>query len=384
MAWNLHNEEFMKGASSWLRQLKIRGSIGSSGNQNYSTNTSLPVYQYYNSAYYNNFAGAALKNMENPDLGWESKMDYDLGVDFRSTRWTATLDAYISDTRDLVFTRTILPSTGFNSVNDNLGQIRNKGVEASVNYILYQSGSSYFSVYGKIAYNDNRVKKISDALRSYNEKQQKAATESSSTVPVTQYYDDMPLNSIWAVRSLGIDPVSGKEIYLDKDGNVTNVWNAGDLVNCGSSDPKYNGNFGFTGEIKGVGMNMVLTYYGGGYEYNSTLVNRVEDADITYNVDKRVFDGRWYTPGQVAMYKNGYKDSSMPTTRFVQHNNVMNISSVSLYYELPLRLLRTTPFERVRATLYANDVQTFSSIHIERGTSYPFARSFSFSLTATF
>ena len=80
-----------------------------------------------------------------------------------------------------------MPSTGFTSVSDNMGLVRNKGVELSMSYELYKRGSSYFSIFGKIAFNDNRIMKISDALENYNRLQQEQAEQSGSTAPVIQY-----------------------------------------------------------------------------------------------------------------------------------------------------------------------------------------------------
>lgn len=386
LAWNIHNEKFMAGMTSFIKMLKLRGSVGSSGNQNFSTNVSLPVYSYYNNKYYNGFAGTTLNNMENPLLSWEEKMDYNIGVDFRTKRLNLTLDAYIADTRFLVFSMSALPSTGFLSVNDNLGMVRNKGIEAGLSYTLYQRGSSYLSVFGKVAFNDNRVLRISDALRSYNKKQQEQAASGLTPVnkPVVMYYDNMPLHSIWAVRSLGINPVDGHEIFLDKNGNLTSSWKAADMVNCGSYDPLFTGNFGLNGEIKGIGINLVFTFYGGGRIYNKTLIDKVENTGIENNVDRRIFSGRWHTPGQEAKYRNGLSLPTKATTRFIQRNNVLNISSLSAYYEFPLKLVRKVRMQRLRTTFYLNDLATFSSIDIERGTSYPYARSVSLSLTATF
>jgi TonB-linked outer membrane protein, SusC/RagA family len=220
IAWNAHKEDFLKDmAGNWLEQLKFRFSLGSSGNQNYTTNNSLPVYQYSN-YYYNGFTGAMLQNMENPYLGWEQKMDYNLGADIKTKQVTFTVDAYISDTDNLVFSRSILPSTGFTSVSDNLGKVRNKGIEAGGSWTIIQKGTSYLSIFAKVIFNDNRILQISDALRNYNQQQQEQAESSKSTTPVIQYYDGAPLNSIWAVQSLGIDPKTGKEIFLDKDGNM--------------------------------------------------------------------------------------------------------------------------------------------------------------------
>ncbi len=390
LAWNLHNEPFMSRTRSWLHQFKLRASVGTSGNQNYTTNNSLPVYNYYSDSYYNGFTGAYVSNMENPTLGWEQNVDYNVGLDIRTKHVDVTLDAYIKDTENLAFNRSILPSTGFTSVTDNMGLVRNKGIEASANYRIFQTGTSYLAVFGKIALNDNRVLKISEALDNYNKQQQKNAEDNMQLTPVIQYYDGMPLNSIWAVPSLGIDPITGDEIFVDREGNITNEWNAANLVNCGSSDPLYNGNFGLNGELHGFGLSVVFTFYGGGYQYNSTLVDRVENVNIEDNVDRRIFSGRWFEKGQVAQYRDGYKNDSsgnsrtQATTRFVQKNNVMKLSSVSLYYDFPYKWIEKAKMQRLRLSLYANDLATFSSIEIERGTSYPYARTLSFSLNVTF
>ena len=396
VAWNLHNEAFMEDAKGWLKTLKLRASVGSSGNQNYANNISLPVYTYYNSNYYNGFTGAVLRNMENPNLQWEEKMDYNVGIDFRTKRINAVLDAYIADTRNLVFNRSIVPSTGFSTVVDNMGKVRNRGIEASLSYILFQTGSSYLSVFGKVAFNDNRILQISEALEAYNKQQAAAAEAINSPLPVVQYYNGMPIHSIWAVESLGIDSRTGYEVYVDRDGNMTTTWDSKDLKNFGSSDPLYNGNFGINGEIASIGVNIIMTYYGGGKLYNTTLLNKVENVDMSYNVDRRIFEGRWFKSGQNVPYRaieykwsneeNGvyYDRMTRATSRFIQKNNVLNISTVSVYYEFPQSVLRKLRMDRLRATLYTNDLYTFSSIQIERGTSYPYARSFSFSLTATF
>lgn len=286
----------------------------------------------------------------------------------------------------MVFSRSILPSTGFTSVSDNLGKVRNKGLEAGLSYRIFQKGPSWLSVFAKIAFNDNRILELSDVLRNYNKQQQENASSENSVSPVIQYYDGMPLHSIWVVPSLGIDPVTGKEIYLDRNGNMTDVWSASNLVNFGSSDPLYNGNFGLNGEFRGFGVSLVCTYYGGGYMYNSTLVSRVENTDYNspYNVDRRIYSGRWSEPGQNALYRNGGSSPTKATSRFVQRNNVLSISSATVYYEFPYRLIKKAKMSRLRLTMYMNDLAKFSSIDIERGTSYPYARTFSFSLNVTF
>ena len=196
------------------------------------------------------------------------------------------------------------------------------------------------------------------------------------------------------VPSLGIDPTTGQEIYVRKDGTLTYEYDAQDQVVAGISDPKYRGNFGFAAEYKGFGLSATCTFLGGGQRYNTTLVNKVENVDIHYNVDRRVLYGRWQTPGQNAMFKklgsypdeNGkqHDEKTRATTRFVQDNNELTFSSLSLYYEVNPRLISKIRLKRLKLAFYMNNIATLSSIRIERGTTYPFARSMSFQLTGTF
>ncbi|MCQ2145595.1 MAG: SusC/RagA family TonB-linked outer membrane protein [Bacteroidales bacterium] len=385
LAWNLHKERWLEYVD-WMKQFKLRFSLGSSGNQNFMSNNSIASYIYYSDRFYNSQTGVHLSGMANPNLGWEQKMDYNLGLDFRTDHVYVVADFYLADTKNLVFNRTLLSSTGFGSVSDNLGLIRNKGVELSVNYTAFQKKNSYLTFLAKIALNDNRILRLSDAMKAFNDQQITQAEENKSDMPVIQYYDDMPLHSIWVVPSLGIDPISGKEVFVSKDGSLVNTWKATNLVNYGSSDPLFNGNFGFNSEIKGIGASVIFTFYGGGKKYNSTLVSMVENTNLEKNVDRRIFSDRWFEPGQIAQYRNGAggDGSTKPTSRFVQKNDVLNLSSVSLYYEFPYAMIRKAKLSRLRLSVYGNDLFTWSSIHIERGTSYPYARTLSFAVTATF
>lgn len=106
---------------------------------------------------------------------------------------------------------------------------------------------------------------------------------------------------------------------------------------------------------------------------------------MAYNVDRRVLTGRWTTPGQVTQFKkfDSYS-STRATTRFVQDRNELTWSSLSVYYDFPTSLLSHLRMQRLRLAYFMNDIFTVSSIDIERGLNYPFARNMSVKLTATF
>ena len=223
-----------------------------------------------------------------------------------------------------------------------------------------------------------------ESMRAYNEKMMKQAEDNNTSAPVLMYQDGLSMKTIWAVPSAGIDPQTGQEIYIKKDGTYTYTYSANDMVAAGNSDPKYRGTGGFTAEYKGIGLSATISYLAGCQMYNSTLVSRVENANIAYNVDRRLLIGRWTTPGQVTPYKKfNSETTTRATTRFVQDRRELSLSSISAYYEFPSSIYRKLSMQRLRLSFYLNDIATFSSIKIERGLTYPFARNMSFSLTAT-
>lgn len=239
------------------------------------------------------------------------------------------------------------------------------------------------SLTGSIAHNENKVTKISDALSSFNREQDAENT----TSPILRYEEGQSMTAIWAVRSLGIDPATGREMFLKKDGTTTYDYTTDDYIIAGDSNPKVHGTFGLNGEVKGFGVSLLMSYQLGGDYYNQTLVDRVENVNIAYNVDRRVFSDTWNTPGDVALYKH---ISSTPTTtyastRFIQRNNMLDLTSLSVYYDFKhCAWLRRAKLERLRVTGYLNDVLHLSTIKAERGLNYPYARTFSLSVTATF
>ena len=192
------------------------------------------------------------------------------------------------------------------------------------------------------------------------------------------------------MRSLGVDPASGREMYLTKDGKSTFDWSSAEQVVIGDTEPKLEGTFGVSAGYKGFSLSLSASYKFGGDLYNSDLIARMENITGYENLDRRVWDS-WLEPGDVAPYRslliNGPSTGTAftkPTSRFVQKNNELYISSINLGYEFDGSWMKKLSLERLKLSFYMNELVRISSIQIERGTSYPFARNFSFSLQATF
>lgn len=397
LGWNIHNESFMELVS--INQLKLRGSIGSTGNQNFNTNESIATYNYFLESLYQGFPGSYLNNLPNPFLQWETKFDYNVGLDVKKGPISLRMDYYESYTENLITAITLPYSTGFNSVKDNLGKVKNSGLEVDVSALLWSSGRNFVAINAGIAMNNNKIVELSNSMRSFNQRMEELAADRGNSKPVNKYEDGMSMNAIWAVPSLGIDPATGNEIYMKKDGSTTFEWDVSDMIVAGNSNSKYRGNFGISGEYKRFGISLTGRYLGGGQIYNNTLVDRVENVDMNYNVDKRVLTGRWLYPGQEALFKRlgnysadtdgdnvfeVFAEKTRATTRFVQDRNELDIAAINVYYEFNKRVVDYLKLSRLRINFNMNEVATFSSVRIERGLEYPFARNLSFSLMANF
>lgn len=399
LGWNLHNESIFRDNLNYFNYLKLRGSVGSSGNSNIDKNYSIPTYEYDQLGIYNTLPGSFLVNLPNPDLKWETATDYNIGIEGEARRLSFRFDYYTKFTENTIGKLTLPNSTGFDVVYENLGKIKNNGIEAFASYKVYTKGRNFVSVFGSVETNNNKIISLSEAMKARNAIMNKIAENQGNSTPVLKYEDGLSLNAIWAVPSLGIDPATGREIYLKKDGTTTYTYNANDLIVGGNSLPKYEGTFGISAEMNGIGINISARYLGGGQLYNNTLLNRVENVDMMYNVDERVLTGRWTTPGQIADFKKlgvysldvdgdgiftSERELTRATTRFIQDRNELTIGALNVYYLLNNQALDRLGIQRLKFAFNMNDLATISTIRIERGTSYPFARTLSFSVSATF
>ncbi|WP_155828256.1 SusC/RagA family TonB-linked outer membrane protein [Butyricimonas synergistica] len=385
IGWNMHYESFLSG-QEWLDQLKVRASIGYTGSQNFNPYQAMATYRYFTNAEYDNIVGAYLMGMANDKLKWQQTRDINIGFDARLLKGlTLRFDYYISNTDNLLVDFDLSGSTGFNTFKENLGEVQNRGFDATLSWRLYNNveSDSYFTVFGSVSSNKNKIVKISDALTKSNEAQDDEGVNPSK--PYTRFEEGQSTSAIWAVRSLGIDPATGNEMFLDRNGRKTYEWNINDQVVCGESNPKLQGNFGFNAEYKGIALNCSFSYKLGADYYNQTLVDRVENVDVQYNVDRRVFTGTWKKAGDVTFFKriSDTPTTTRPTDRFVERQNELSLASLNVSYDL--RHVHITKYvERMKLSFYMTDVFRVSSVKAERGLEYPFARTYSLGLQATF
>ena len=382
--WNVHNEKFFKHTK--ISMLKLRYSYGVTGNQEFSAYQAKTMFQFNTDRLYNSGISAALMGYGNPDLEWQNQYQSNYGFDFgyAKDRIRLQFNYYQKKTEGMLTSVSVAPSLGLpsNTFTSNLGKIQNKGVEVNLNAVLIRDQGKDFewSVMLQAAHNKNKIMEISTALKNINEK-----NNQDKTTPAAVYEEGESMSAIKAVPSLGIDPTTGQELFMKKDGAITYTWDATDKVICGDSEPKVFGNVGTNLYWKGWNLNMVFKYDLGADYYNSTLAERVEGANPRYNADRRVLNNRWKEPGQHALYKNIKEyTTTYISSRFVQKENTLQLTSLSLSYDLNREWIRKFGLNTMRLSFYMNDVFRASTVKNERGLDYPFQRSFVFGLNIGF
>ena len=382
-AWNIHNEHFW-GEQGWLTQAKIRSSVGYTGNVEFSPYQSQTMYIYDKDNIYMHGVGADIKALGNDNLKWQRKFSFNVGADFDfcEGRFSMSAELFREKTKDLLLDMSIPPSLGFATYTENIGEMENQGWELSLRTQILRNAKRdlYWSLSFGTSNSKNKITKISNALGKKNEENNQEETKK----PVPLYEEGESTEALKAVPSLGIDPETGKEVFLKKDGTYTTVWDYRDKVVCGSTMPDFRGSVNSFLSFKGISLNFSLSFEYGAKTYNSTLAERVEGVDPNNNADRRVLKDRWKQPGDKTFFKNIAlkEDVSNLTTRFVQDYNHLSIGSVSLGYDLKKNICKKIGLNGLRFSFNMSDIGRFSTVKEERGLSYPFSRQFTFSLSA--
>jgi len=388
IGWNIHREKWMKDQNIFSN-LRLKASYGITGTQNFTTESVYTTYDYSNDNRYLSWAAARMMGLGNSSLTWQKTKEVNIGTEIGvlDNRVTAEFNYYIKTTSNLLSAMDLPLSSGFSQYTANVGKMRNNGFEASLNaYIIRDSKRRLnWMVGGQMVYNKNKIISLSDAIKNQNEQYLAQNVDVSNL-----FYEGRPLNAIYAVRSAGIDPSTGQEVFYDRSGNLTSTWSASDKVYLGPSQPLWRGNFRTMVMWHDFTFNVSFGYHWGGKLYNSTLRDRVEvtkNVIGSKNVDERVLSSRWMHPGDETFFRNFDDETTTPhaTSRYVFDDRVLELQSVSLQYRWNNSWLQHhTGLESLVFGINASDLFYWSSVKYERGTSYPYARNVQGTVTLTF
>ncbi|HQQ11604.1 MAG TPA: TonB-dependent receptor [Bacteroidales bacterium] len=342
VAWRVKEESFMNSVKA-VSELKLRASVGLTGNDGIDDFASLGLYG--GGFNYGQRPGIAPTQLPNPDLKWETTMQTGLGFDLGmfDDRISLVADVYLNHTRDLLLKRPLPPSTGYTSIFSNIGELENKGIELLLNTQNIRGDFTWNTSFNFSA-NRNKIlllyegQPIDDQGRGGNRVQ-----------------EGEPTGIFYGYVCLGVDPTTGKLVYedLNKDGAIT----ADDRQKIGDPNPDFTYGITNTFAYKNIDFSVFLQGVYGNDIFNGTNIYLAsgigEDNQLAFMAD------RWKNPGDVTdIPKEG---DQLKSSRFIENGSFMRIKNVTFGYNFPQKLLKPIKLKTARIYISGQNLYTFTA-----------------------
>ena len=381
-SWNLHNEAFAQDYRSWLNMGKVRVSYGVNGNDGIG---SYNQYGTYSPSSYNGITGMLPANPANDNLSWEKNKTFNVGIDFGFiNRITGSIDFYTRKTTDMLLTKQQSYTAGFSAILDNVGSMRNTGIELQADFSLIQNKDWNWSVGFNLAHNKTKVLDRGDDEYLSGSLYRIVEGKSLYTFYLRDYY--------------GVNPQNGEALWVTEDGKLSNNVSDARRVYCGSPEPKLTGGINTTLSYKGITLSAVGELKCG----NKVLIAensifQADGAEMSVNQANSALN-YWKKPGDTGcnpkpIAKNSTSSMTATSTRFLEDGSYFRIKDVTLSYTLPQNLIKKASLSNVRVYGSAQNLYTFHDVQFwdpERGIDgtgtgiYPVTKTFAVGVEVTF
>lgn len=391
-SWRIDRENFMISTSDWLSALTLKASYGAQGNDNLGT--------YYASkglyAIVSNLGENALVSdrIATPKLKWETNLNFNVGIDFSlwNNRVSGSFDFFQRRSKDLLYSRPVAPSLGYKSVDENVGALKNTGIELSLNGTLINTQDFIWKLGLNLTHYKNEVTELP-----LKDMPPSGVNKLAVGRSVYDFY-----TKEWA----GVDPENGNPLWymdiLDKDDNVvgrgtTSVYkDATDYFVNKSSLPKVYGGFNTSFSYKGVELSAIFAYSVGGYIMNRDITMILHNGSSAGRAWSKEILNRWTPENRytdvpaLATTTNNWTSYS---TRFLQNNSYMRLKNLTLSYTLLKQLVSKAALSNVQVFVQSDNLFTIhrnQGLDPEQGITgltyyrYPAMRSFTGGINVTF
>ncbi len=360
VAWRLSNEDFL--ANSPFDDLKLRLSYGQTGNNSIGN---FQARQFFAGGFnYKDTPGIAPSQLGNPDLKWETTTQINAGVDFSlaNSRINTTIDFYVKNTEDLLLDRPIPTTSGFTTVPQNIGEMRNTGVELSLNTVNFRGDFNWNTTFN-IAYNDNEI------LSLFNDQPIDVGFASRIAVgqPLGAFYgwvtDGIFQNQAeidgHAFQTNGTAP--GDFRFVDLNGD--NVINDQDRTFIGAALPDLTGGLTSNMSYKGISLDLFFQFALGNEIYNNNLAF-AEGLNSIFAPTQRSFDGAWREEGQNTIYPRvAIGDPNLnrrDSDRFAEDGSYIRLKTATLAYQFPSSMFGNSGIRNLRIFVAGTNLLTWT------------------------
>ena len=363
-SWRIDREEFMASTSDWLSALTLKMSYGAQGNDNLGT--------YYASkglyTIVSNLGENALVSdrMATPNLKWETNLNFNVGIDFSlfNNRFSGSFDFFTRRSKDLLYSRPIAPSLGYGSIDENVGALKNTGIEMVLN--------------GTIINQNGWVWKLGMNLTHYKNKVTDLPLKDMPRSGVNKLQVGRSVYDFYMIEWAGVDPENGDPLWykneVDANKNptgkrvTTNDYGSADYYYVNKSSlPKVYGGFNTSLSWKGFDLSAIFAYSIGGYIYNRDVTmilhnGSLEGRDWSTEILRRwTPDNRYTDVPALSTTSNNWNSAS---TRFLQNNSYMRLKNLTLSYNLPKQWISKLSLSSVQVYVQGDNLFT---IHRNQG-----------------
>jgi TonB-linked SusC/RagA family outer membrane protein len=351
LGWRISNEKFFP--EGVVNDLKVRGSFGYTGNERIGPFSYLALW---NSGTYSGSTGVSPAGLDNPDIKWESTREINLGADISlfQSRIQATVELYQKHTSDLLLARPYASTTGFSSLQANIGTMDNKGFELAVTTVNLD-GALKWKTSLNIAKNLNRVTTLVDTTSLYRGYVQDGVNATNII------RKGQPIGSFYGLNFLGVNPATGNAMYedVDKNGRIT----ANDGVIIGNAQPKLFGGITNTFSYSGFDLSILFNFSYGNSILNLTKSSLMDMGKSLLNNQVREALNRWQKPGDITdvpRYEMGNSTNSYQSNRYLEDGSYLRLKNVSFGYNLPPSLTNKFRVSKIRVYVTGTNLWTLT------------------------
>ncbi len=330
-AWNVKQESFLQDVKA-VSDLKFRYAYGQTGND--QIGNVLYAQLYGATRIYGNGSGIFPSQLGNPDLSWENRVEQNLGMDLSlfKNRVSLTVDAYKRINKDLLLSRPLYATTGFTSIQQNLGRMENKGLEILLAVTPFDGKFKWTSTFN-IAFQKNQVLELYDGIQ---------VLPSDASIRV-----GTPIGSFFTTQWAGVNPATGRGMWYDINKNLTYNPAAADRKVIGSIYPKQFGGWNNSFSFKGFSLEAFFQYEYGRTRVDGQYQQMMRMAGATVNTLSYGYNTRWQKPGDVVITPrpfNGLADYNSvgwgSGSRYLFKTDYIRLKQITLGYDVPTSFLK--------------------------------------------
>ncbi|WP_103665538.1 SusC/RagA family TonB-linked outer membrane protein [Gracilimonas amylolytica] len=355
--WRISEEDFLN--IDAINELKLRVGYGTTGNSAIGNFAARGLYSASGS--YLGSTGLRPTQLANANLGWEEAKEINVGLDYElfDGRLYGSIDAYQKDTEELLFGRPLPSDSGYGSITENIGSVRNTGVEFEVNSVNVVRSGFRWQTRFNVAFSDNEILELPNG------------DPIGEDALFTSLIEGQPIGQIQVVRWAGVNPADGRPMWYDADGNITYTpTNSVDAVNYKDGVANTVGGFGNTISYKGLSLDAFFQFSFGQWAFPNTDYYFTRTPDFLMNLSTEVLE-RWRMPGDVTSYPRAITGGTdfaetanyrtQLSTASIYNASYIRLKNISLNYSLPDRFTQRVGLNNVTFFASATNLVTWTA-----------------------